>query len=270
MLRGLLLVIVAVIPACIGNTQRAARVPHATVPLASGQMMDSPVELSGGLSNGKDLIAPKVGNADDAVEVPQVQARGEVRIRVNNRAEIYGTYEHGFGSTTEVPDKTQAPVGDGDVYGYGVGARVAFPTRTPGFVIGTTLEVMSWNVPYVEYQVCTDCGPVPSNTIIDHGRTSAATLGIGVTPSYKTGRVTYFGGVFVRNHPYTPRKTIDGALDDDGDVQNGPFNVLVHAGMEIELSDAISALVSIHQDVVADPLQYGPGIGIALNAKLGD
>jgi hypothetical protein len=265
-----LLVLVLVAPACVGNIQRSARVPHASVPLSSGQPLDETVELSGGLANAHDLIKPKVGNPSDAVETPEVEARGELRFRLSPRVEVAAIYEHGFGNTSEVPDKTQAPVGDGDVHGYGALMRLNFPTSTPGFVIGTTLELMDWQVPYVEYETCTDC-VTPTNTIIDHGTTTIATIGAGIAPSYRTGSITVFGGAFVRNHPYTVRKSIDTTLGiDDGDVHNGPLNVLLHAGVEIALSKAVSALVMIHQDVVADPLRYGPGIGVAINARLGD
>jgi hypothetical protein len=59
-------------------------------------------------------------------------------------------------------------------------------------------------------------------------------------------------------------------FSDGGDVQNGPFNVMLHAGVQIEIERRLSALVVIHQDVVADPVRYGPGVGVALTARLGN
>jgi hypothetical protein len=114
-----------------------------------------------------------------------------------------------------------------------------------------------------------DC--IGTFNIIAHGRANPASLGLGITPSYRTGRVTVFGGVFARNHPTTLRKQYDTQVPatDDGDVQNGPFNVLVHAGVEIALTSAVSALVQIHQDLVANPVQYGPAVGVALSGRLG-
>jgi hypothetical protein len=98
------------------------------------------------------------------------------------------------------------------------------------------------------------------------------TLGVGVAPSFRRGNVTVFGGAFARNHPTTLRKSygVDITFDDnDGDVKEGPFNVLLHAGVEVELQRWLSALILVNQDLIANPVQYGPGIGIALNARLG-
>lgn len=264
------LLLVPLVAACVGNIQRSARVPHPAVPLQSGQPLGAPVELSGGLSNVTDLVAPRVGDATQAVEVPSTQMRDEFRIKVRDRAQVALIYERGFGGTSKMPDATQAPVGPGDVEGYGASFGYSFETDRPGFSVGTTVEVMGWSVPYVEYTTCTNC--VGNVTIVDHGTANPMTLGIGIEPSYKTGAVTLFGGVFARNHPTTLRKELDTdvTFSDGGDVKNGPFNAIVHAGIEVELSPQVSALVVLHQDLVADPVRYGPGIGVALSARLGD
>jgi len=268
MLRAVL-VVLPVLTGCVGNIQRSARVPHPGVPLGAGQPLETPAELSAGLSNVTDVVKPGVGDASQAVEVPATQMRDELRFRVGDRAQLALIYEQGFAATSRQPDATQAPVGPGDVHGYGVSAGYSFKTSTPGLSIGTTLEVMGWSVPYVEYKTCTNC--LETYTVIAHGRANPMTLGVGIAPSYRSGRVTYFGGVFARNHPTTLRKEIntDVTFSDDGDVRNGPFNVLLDAGLEIELERWLSALVIVHQDVVANPVQYGPGIGLALTARLG-
>jgi hypothetical protein len=152
----------------------------------------------------------------------------------------------------------------------GVSGGYSFETSTPGLSIGSTVEVIGWSVPYVEYTTCTNC--LDLYTIMSHGRANPMTFGLGVAPSYKTGTLTVFGGLFARNHPTTERKELntDVTFSDNGDVQNGPINVLVHAGVEVELSRRVSMLVVVHQDVVANPVQYGPGFGIALTGRLGD
>jgi hypothetical protein len=267
MLRAVV-VILPVVTGCVQNIQRSARVPHPGVPLSSGQPLATPTELSAGLSNVTDVLKPRVGDASQAVEVPSTEMRDELRFRVGERAQVALIYEQGFASTSKKPDATQAPVGPGDVHGYGASLGYSFATSTPGLSIGSTLEIMGWSIPYVEYRTCVDC--MPSYTTIDHGRANPLTLGIGIAPSYHSGRVTYFGGLFARNHPTTQRKelnVIDGG--GDGDVQSGPFNVLVHAGVEIELQPWLSALVILHQDVIANPVQYGPGVGLALTARIG-
>lgn len=269
----LLLVFGLVVPVaagCVGNIQRSARVPHPSVPLSSGQPLATPGELSAGFSNVTDVVSPEVGDATQAVEVPETQLRSELRLRLGPQTNLGLIYEHGLGSTSQVPDPTQAPVGDGDVQGAGLSLNHAFPTSTPGLVIGTTIEAMAWSVPYVEYETCTNC--VTMFTVADHGRANPATLGLGVAPSYRTGTVTVFGGAFARNHPTTQRKELnaDITFNDDGDVENGPFNVLLHAGLEVELAHRLSALLLVHQNLIADPVRYGPGIAVALTGRLGD
>ena len=264
-----LALVLPVVASCVGNIQRSARVPHPGVPLSSGQPLETPGELSAGLSSVTDIVRPRVGNATQAVEVPSTQMRNEFRLRIPQRANLALIYEHGFGSTSKQPDQTQAPVGKGDVRGYGASIGYAFETHTPNLVIASTIELISWSVPYVEYVTCTNCASM--RTIIDHGRAYPTTLGIGLGPSYRTGKVTLFGGGFARNHPTTFRKEIntDVTFSDNGDVQNGPFNLLLHAGIEIELQRWLSAVLIIHQDVVANPVHYGPGVGLALTGRLG-
>ena len=255
---------------CIGNIQRSARVPHPSVPLESGQALTTPADLTAGLANVTDIVKPRVGDATQAVEVPSTEARAEARLRIHDRAWISAIYDHGFGATSKQPDPTQAPIGKGDVEGFGLGFGYSFKTSTEGLSIGTNLELVAYSVPYVEYETCTNC--VGDVMIIDHGRATPLTLGVGVTPSYKTGAVTLFGGLFARNHPTTERKTMDTTVftDDDGDVRSGPFNLLVHAGVEVSIEKWLSALFVVHQDVSADPVRYGPGFGFALTARLGE
>jgi hypothetical protein len=256
--------------ACVGNIQRSARVPHPAVPLSSGQPLGAPAEVSAGLSNVTDMMAPAVGNATQAVEVPSTEMRDELRFKIRDRAQLALIYERGFAATSKMPDPTQAPVGPGDVEGYGMSFAYSFATSTPGLSVGTTFELMGWSVPYVEYETCTNC--IGNINIIEHGTANPMTLGVGVTPSYKTGLVTVFGGVFARNHPTTLRKELntDITFSDNGDVRSGPFNFIAHAGLEIELDHWLSALLVVHQDLSADPVRYGPGVGLALSARIGN
>jgi len=255
--------------ACTGTVQRSVRAPHPTVPLQSGQPLETGAELGLGLSSVADVMAPKVGNPTEAVEVPGTQGRAEMRFRPGRAPlTLAGPSGHGFGSTSQTPDDTQAPVGPGDVRGYGGSMRYAFPTSTPGLVISTTVELTSWSLPYVEYSTCTNC--INGFTVVDRGRANPLTLGVGFQPSWKNGNVTLFGGAFARNHPTTERKSVDEVLfDGDGDVRSGPFNLLLHAGVEVAFSPLVSGIVIVHQNVVADPVKYGPGVGAGLSIKLG-
>jgi hypothetical protein len=265
-----LLMVLPALAGCLsGNIQRSARVPHPGVPLTSGQPLVTSAELSGGLSNVTDMMAPRVGNASQAVEVPGTEMRDELRIRLGRRGTLALIYEDGFGATSQKPDPTQAPIGDGDVRGYGVSLSYAIPTSTPGLSVGLTFEHMLWSLPYVEYQTCTGADCSGTDTIIAHGRANPMTFGLGIAPSYRMGAITLFGGLFGRNHPTALRKEMNVRFDDDDSVTSGPFNLLLHAGIEFELADRLSALILLHQDVIADPLRYGPGIGIALTGRIG-
>lgn len=251
---------------CIGNVQRSARVPHPTVPMLSGQPMTSTAELTAGLGNVADFIKPTVGDRTQAVEIPGTEMRDELRFRIGHNGMIGVMYDEGFASTSHKPDPTQAPVGKGDVHGYGVLFGYAFHTNTPGLVISSQVELAAWSTPYVEYDSCDSCTSVTGF----HDRANPLTFGIGVTPSYRTGRVTLFGGAFARNHPTTTRKVMDTVFHDgDGDVRSGPLNLLLEAGVEVTLNDWLSALAVVHQDTIRDPVSYGPGLGLALTAKLG-
>jgi hypothetical protein len=262
--------ILPIAAACTGTVQRSVRAPHPGVPLQSGQPLETGAELGLGLSSVTDVMAPKVGNPTEAVEVPGTQGRAELRFRPGKPPLTLGLhYEHGFASTSQTPDATQAPVGEGDVRGYGASMRYAFPTSTPGLVIATTVELTGWSLPYVEYSTCTNC--IDGFTVVDRGRANPLTLGVGFQPSWNNGTVTLFGGAFARNHPTAERKSVDQLLFDDGDsdVRSGPFNLLLHAGIEVAFSPLVSGIVIVHQNVVADPVRYGPGVGAGLSVKLG-
>ncbi|MBP9089098.1 MAG: hypothetical protein KBG15_23455, partial [Kofleriaceae bacterium] len=263
------LTVVPLVAACVGNVQRSARVPHPAVPNSTGQPMSSQADLSLGASSITDLVAPAVGDPTQAVEVPSTQVRGEFRLRATENAFVGVVHERGFASTSKQPDTTQAPVGKGDVLGYGVVVGGSVQTSVPELRVGLVGEFMIWNVPYVEYQTLTP-GFVGNYTIIERGTDSVATLGLGVSPSYHVGQFTAFGGVFARNHPTTLRKEFDTSLIDGGDVEEGPFNILLDAGVAYDFTKQLTGSLTINQNLTADPVKYGPGLQFALTAKLGE
>ena len=90
--------------------------------------------------------------------------------------------------------------------------------------------------------------------------TTELTLGFGLTPSYRFGRTTLFGGIYWRNHPTIERKGEEFSESNHEDVDSGPANMLLHAGVSVQLGKSITGLVLVHQDVTPDPVRYGPGI----------
>ena len=264
-----LAVIPLVVAGCVGNVQRSARVPHPAVPNSTGQPMSSQADLSVGASSVTDLVAPAVGDPSQAVEVPGTQLRGEFRLRATENSFVGVVHERGFASTSQQPDSTQAPVGKGDVLGYGIVVGGSVQTSMPELRIGLVGEFMIWNVPYVEYQTLAPGFPT-NYTIIERGSDNVATLGVGVSPSYKVGQLTAFGGLFARNHPTTLRKEFNTNLVDGGDVEEGPFNILIDAGVAYDFTKQLSGSFVLNQNLTADPVQYGPGLQVALTAKLGE
>jgi len=265
----LLLLLVGCVPLPVYAVQRNARVPHAAVPLRTGQPLAGPVEVTVGASNAGDLQQTSPGHRQSADEIPTRQGRAGMRFRLGGRGELALIHEHGFDSSSRQIDPTQAPVGDGDVFGSGAAGRYAIELA-PELSLGVDLEVLGWHVPWVEFRTCVQNCPPDSMTTVEHGADTVTTVGFGLTPSYKTGRATAFGGVFVRNHPTITRKGTEvfDDIDGDGDVEGGPANWLVHAGVAYELGSGVSALLLVHQDLTRDPVAYGPGVGLALSASL--
>src|SRR5688572_18415296 len=75
-------------PPPVYRVQRSARVPRPTVPLRTGQPLSGPFELSLGASSVANTMRPRAGDETKALEVPSHQLRGELRIRLFERAEV--------------------------------------------------------------------------------------------------------------------------------------------------------------------------------------
>jgi hypothetical protein len=241
------------------QVQRSARVPRPAVPLHSGQPLDGPVELSVGATAGGH---GKLIDRQAAIETPSTQARAELRFKIR-RGEIAWLYERSLAGTFAQLDRTQAPVESGAPRAAGVALRYSWETGEPGLSVGTSVEVMDWGIPYVEYRTCVEnCDGVTINerhTGTEHFLTGA----FGITPSYRSGPWTVFGGAYTRRHPTIERKDTESNYYDDPDVSAGNWNFMVHAGVEYR-TGLVSFLASIQQDLSADPVQYGPSIGVAL------
>jgi hypothetical protein len=270
-MRGLAIVL-AIVPAClpvpIYKVQRAARVPHPAAPLRSGAPLDAPIEASFGTSSAFDLRAPRLVNHDAAVETPAVQVRGELRIRLGTFGEIHVGTEHALDASPI--DRTQAPVTGGhDAWSYNLGLRYAVPLSDELF-IGLGIESVTWVLPYVEYRSCVmNCDGVPLQEQ-DEGTDSLWSVAADITPTYRTGNLTLFGGLHIAPNPTIQRKGSElGALDYDSDLALGPTSFVIHAGAEYKLGP-ISLLAQIQDDLTGDPVSYGPSFGFAIAGRLLD
>jgi hypothetical protein len=252
-------------PPPVYRVQRSARVPRPTVPLRTGQPLAGPIELTLGASSVANTKRPTAGNEMKALEIPDHQVRGELRIRLFKRGELAIIHERAIGRATKL-DPTQADVESGQPWGAGAALRGSIDPGGP-VTVGIDVELMRWSVPFTEERVCVDnCEGVDSYQSI-RSRTGEATWGIGLTPAYRFGRWSLFGGAFLRNHPTIVRKGTEYSEYNDEDTEAGPINVLLHVGAAIRFG-AFTGLVLVHQDIDRDPVYYGPGIGFALSASI--
>ena len=253
-------------PPPVYRVQRSARVPRPTVPLRTGRPLSGPVELTLGASSLGQTQQPTAGNETKAIEVPDHQLRGELRLRIANRGELAILHERAVGHATKI-DETQADVESGQPWGAGVATRYAIHPHGAAWSVGLDFELMRWSVPFTEIRTCIEnCEGVDDYQEI-HSTSGEMTWGFGITPSYRSGRTSLFGGMFLRNHPTIMRKGSELTESNDEDTEAGPVNVLLHAGIAVELG-AFTALVLVNQNMDRDPVRYGPGIGFALSASL--
>ncbi len=257
---------------CQTYTQnRAALVPHSTPMAIDGQPMGTVAQLGLGASNVADPIAPSAGDPRAGDVVPGTQLRGEIALRMGSTGMIWGAYEQGLAASGHAVSASLPELHNGgDVIGAGGGVAWSIPTSNPHWRVGVSTELLFWSVPWVQYTTCvsTNCD-TPGYTYSDRGSDLVPTLAFGITPSYRNGPLTVFGGVTARNQP-----TITGLIytqdpDSDADVQAGPFNVTLHAGLEYMFADAVNVSLVVHQTVTTDPIQSGPGIGLMVRIPFG-
>jgi hypothetical protein len=270
-----LLVFLALTTGCVQypvyRVNRTARVPRPAVPLRSGEPLQGPIELSFGASSVGEVRDPKVATPSSSVEVPSTQVRGELRFRVGKRGEFAVMHEQAIATTMRAVDPTQAPVDHGTAWSLGAAVRYAIEIpNAPGFYIGTGLELMQWTIPYVEYRTCIEnCDGVPK-TSMNEGDVQTYTPGFSLTPTYRTGPVALFAGVYGRRHPTIVRKSTEydyNYMDTEQDVDGGPMNWVVHAGAEYHAAN-FAFFATIQQDLTRDPVSYGPSLAVGMSAHL--
>jgi hypothetical protein len=263
------LVLVGLGAACnVNRVNRAALVPHMTPTLRSGAPMDTPAEAQLGASS---LSHSTLGSSDDtaAVEVPGTQVEGAMRLRVGKRAAIGFIYAEGFDANAKPIDDTQPPVEAGNTRGYGVTISGFIPTGDERWSVGVNAELLSWSVPYVEYETCVqNCGGV-NWTFREEGRAAVAQAALGIIPTYSTGKVNVWGGVTLRNHPTIEQKGTEIGVDFEDEVEEGEFNTVLSAGADIELGGGFRAGLTAYQVVMGKPAKYGPGIAAMITIPLG-
>jgi hypothetical protein len=261
-----LLMVPACVPPPVYRVQRDVRVAHATAPLWSGSPMQGPVEVSVGASNLVDARAPKLGDDPTvASEVPSTQVRGELRFRIARYAQLALIHDHAIASSYRALDPTQAPVDHGSAQSFGLAVRGAVPVDdVPGLSLGLGFELLEWSLPYVEYRSCVEnCEGVPTQEMTS-GTDTLAEPAMQFIPSYRTGNLTVFAGVYATPHARVERKGTEySATDYDSEITRSGLNFILHAGAEVTFG-YVSVVAQVQQDIVSDPVSYGPSLGVAL------
>lgn len=263
----------AALAGCTVAANRVALVPHATPLTTTGQPMQSAGALTLGATNAFDVARPELGNPEVGLEIPETQAHSELALRLTHNLSMALSYERGFHNGATPLKWTQPPVDGGDVNGAGLGFAYSIETSTPGLRVGLATQVTMWTVPYTEYRACiADCTidgyPITYQDVV-RGSDSVGTFAVALVPSYHTGAFTWFGGLTGVNHPTLIEKGVESSLDAGGHVQGGPFNLIAHAGVAIDVGGGVTASAYLSQDLIRDPVAYRPGVGVLISLPLG-
>ena len=247
---------------------QAALVPHSTALLIDGQPLDQLAQIGLGASSIADPVAPTAGSPNVGDAVPGTQLRGELALRVNKYASLWVAAEQGLAATAHPVTTSQPPINNGDVIGGGGGLSVYIPTSNPDFKIALSTELILWNVPWVQYTTCIQNCDVPGFTYSEKNADIEPTLAFDITPSYRFGALTVFGGITLRNQPTVEEKDI--TIDPDGpNVEAGPYNITLHAGVDYDIAREIKLMLAVQQTITSDPIQYGPAIAFMARLPFG-
>lgn len=244
---------------------RAALVPHPVPVQTTGQGAAWRGTASLGATNIADLVAPGVGDPNAGVAIPSRQLRGSLGLWLTPELAIGVFREHGLASSAQPIKSTLPPLDNDPVVGTGLSLNSSIPTGSP-WRVGLSFEMAVWSVPWVEYSACLEFCTQPTVTM-SRGRTGVGSFAMGIVPSYQLGDWTLFGGVTGRTHPTLDEKVINHG--EPPDVEEGPFNAVVHAGAAYEAGERVQFVVHLHQTVTRDPVVYGPSLGFSVVLGLG-
>lgn len=267
-------------PPPVYRMQRTARAPQPVAPLHTGQPLRGPVELAWSTST----ALARAAHADPArdVDVSQLALRGELRVRVNRAFSIAAIHERSAGSaghTREAAADTAArastPVGPaplatrGAPHGSGLALRYAIPLDGR-LTLGIDLEVVGWTLPVATRVTCIRNCERAVDTGDTHETIFELLPGGAITPSYRIGRLTAFGGLYLRAHPDLGATGTWTSEDRSTASRPGdpPLTVLLHAGAAYRFRGGLSVLVAASQSVVSEPTAYGPSLTAGLELAL--
>jgi hypothetical protein len=223
-----------------------------------------------GASSITTIGAPEASDRTAGVEIPGTQLEGAGRFAVGRHITLGFLFAEGLESSAVAAKPNQPDVDGGDVRGGGFVFTANIPTSDPHWHVGLDVEHMLWSVPYVEYGVCVQNCEFAPPTITNRGRATVPQIAVGVVPTYRVGPTKLFGGVTIRNHPTIEQKGVEHG-DDGGDseVDAGPLNVVLSAGVETELFSGLRGGLVVYGPVNGEPVRYGPSVAAMLTLPLG-
>lgn len=125
-------------------------------------------------------------------------------------------------------------------------------------------------MPWTEYRTCVSgCGD-KRYTTVERSRSTRPVLGLAAIPSYRLGEdLVAYGGLSVRNHPTIPRESVEAGVLRSSRLRSGPFNPILSAGLEYEMPIGARLSGRLDQPLRANPVRYGPSLGVTLAVPLG-
>jgi hypothetical protein len=233
--------------------------------------------LEGSLTHTQVLVDefPQIG--DTALLVPEWTAEGSALIALTKHVMIglrgsYAAYAWAQPSATgtmPIPDRPAT-------WGLGPEIRLTFPLDDEKrFALGVVGNVVSYQVPYAEWELTTGC--IASPTCVDgytlnHEETqNRLVYSLGLHPSYAFGPHGEYGAVFAvvtvtsgfQNDGFTDQPTQDGKLQ-----SNGPI-VILGGGYGFRY-EALHAAVLAYRPTTGEgsPVDYGLGVQLAVGVDV--
>ena len=261
--RILAVAVAALLYACtppIYIQHNGALVPHAEPVQSTGQPMQQQLGFELGATNLVDLDRPSAGtDPAPGIAVAQHQARATFALAPNDFFHVAFFHERAFrGNATEI-SQTIPPLDDRTAQGYGFALAFSVPTSTPGLRIGIDSELTAWGIPYLSFTESS----VSTTPTVDRGHDVVGMAALAITPSYRSGPWTVYGGMTLRNHPTMTEEVTSDWVSPDPDVQEGPFNAIAAAGLGFR-EDNVEIIADVHQTLTTAPVRYGPALGLTL------
>jgi len=247
-------------------------VPHQQPIRRTGQPMgDNKAELAFGSPTVGELGSPvEAAGANAGIVLPRWQFDGALRIQTSPNFDIGFVFDYGLDKGSEGINTDQPDPDNGDVIGAGVSTQYSIKLDDK-FQLGLAAEFLIYSIPYVEYRTCVSNCLGLQFTTIQKDRDSIPVVSFGIIPSWKPSdhNIVLFAGFNVRNHPTIEKGDVEIGPDlFDEDVEPGPSNVVVTAGIEFSFSNGVRGMAYIYQEVVRDPVVYRPTLGLAISIPL--